>query len=84
MHNGYSTTMQCMPTEAQKHFCFMPIEWLSPRVDAPVPLFESRLPFDLLLLERLKLRGPKDHSNIRVSHSGSEARCKWDTRNHAM
>ena len=27
-------------------------------------------------------RGPKDHLNITISHSGSKAEIKGDTRNH--
>ena len=31
-----------------------------------------------------KDRGPKDHINMRISHSGSEAQHKWDIKNHAL
>ena len=29
-------------------------------------------------------RGPSDYINIRISHSGSEAEFKGDTRNHGI
>ena len=31
-----------------------------------------------------KFRGPEDHTNIRISYSGSKAQYKGDTRNHDL
>ena len=37
-----------------------------------------------MLIEPSIIRGPRDHINIRISHSNSKALNKGDTRNHGL